>query len=47
MAASLLILLIYVAVMAAVLYLAVRYGVRDGMTDFEKSGFNSWSSFTR
>jgi hypothetical protein len=35
MAASFLILLIYVAVMAAVLYLAVRFGVRDGMTDFE------------
>ena len=35
MAASFLILLIYVAVMAGVLYLAVRFGVRDGMTDFE------------
>jgi hypothetical protein len=35
MAASFLVLLIYVAVMAAVLYLAVRFGVRDGMNDFE------------
>jgi hypothetical protein len=30
-----LVVLVEVAVFAAVLYLAVRYGVRDGMTDFE------------
>ena len=35
MATSFLIWLVYVAVMAAILYLAVRFGVRDGMTDFE------------
>ena len=35
MATSLLIVLLEVAVFAAILYLAVRFGVRDGMTDFE------------
>ena len=33
--ATLLIVLVEVAVFAAILYLAVRLGVRDGMTDFE------------
>jgi hypothetical protein len=35
MATPFLIALVYVAVVAAVLYLVVRFGVRDGMTDFE------------
>jgi hypothetical protein len=35
MATPFLIVLVEVAVIAAVLYLAVRFGVRDGMTDFE------------
>ena len=34
-AAALLIVLIEVAVIAAVLYLVIRFGVRDGMSDFE------------
>jgi hypothetical protein len=33
--AELLIGLVYLSVIAAVLYLVVRFGVRDGMTDFE------------
>jgi len=35
MAMSFLVVLIEVAAIFAVLYLAVRFGVRDGMTDFE------------
>jgi hypothetical protein len=35
MATTFLIALVYVAVIAAILYLVVRFGVRDGMTDFE------------
>ena len=35
MATPFLLVLVEVAVIAAVLYLAVRFGVRDGMTDFE------------
>jgi hypothetical protein len=33
--AGFLIGLVYLSVIAAVLYLVVRFGVRDGMTDFE------------
>ena len=33
---SLLILLVYVAVFGVGVYLAVRFGVRDGMADLEK-----------
>ena len=35
MATPLLIVLLEVAIFAAILYLAVRFGVRDGMQDFE------------
>ena len=35
MATPFLIVLVEVAVIAAILYLAVRFGVRDGMTDYE------------
>jgi hypothetical protein len=34
-AAAFLIVLVEVAVIAAVLYLVIRFGVRDGMSDFE------------
>jgi hypothetical protein len=36
MSLAILILLVEAAVFAAVIYLAVRFGVRDGMADFEK-----------
>jgi hypothetical protein len=35
MATPFLIVLVEVAVIAAILYLAVRFGVRDGMTNYE------------
>jgi hypothetical protein len=36
MSIAILILLVEVVVFAALMYVAVRFGVRDGMTDFEK-----------
>jgi hypothetical protein len=44
-AAAFLIVLIEVAVIAAVLYLVIRFGVRDGMSDFEnrKARRGPWS----
>jgi hypothetical protein len=35
MATPFLLVLVEVAVIAAVLYVVIRFGVRDGMTDFE------------
>jgi hypothetical protein len=35
MATPFLLVLVEVAVVAAVLYVVIRFGVRDGMTDFE------------
>jgi hypothetical protein len=36
MALAILILLVQAAVIATFIYVAVRFGVRDGMADFEK-----------
>ena len=33
---SILILLVYLALFGVIVYLAVRFGVRDGMADFDK-----------